>query len=57
LLSAAAASAAMSGGVSGCRSSTAGGGVFRCMLMSAIALSAVNGSAPVSIRKRMTPNE
>ena len=45
------------GGASGCSDSTAGGGSFRCMFTSARALSATNGSAPVSIRKRITPNE
>ena len=56
-LSAASASAARSGGASGRNSATAGGAAYRCMFSRASASSATNGNAPVSIRKRITPNE
>ena len=42
---------------SGTLSVTAGAGAVRCMFMRASGSSATNGNAPVSIRKRITPNE
>lgn len=57
LRSVAAVSAVSAGGASGCSASTAGAGWPRCMSRSASASSATKGRVPVSIWKRITPNE
>jgi hypothetical protein len=48
---------ASAGGTSPRKLSTAGAGRSRCMAASSIGCCAVNGSRPVSIRKRITPSE
>jgi hypothetical protein len=47
--------AASAGGTFGLSSVTSGGGSWRCMFATASEFSASKGSAPVSIRKRVTP--